>query len=230
MYERHSWIRQCKSQKFDAMINPRLTRPQPPKSDIAPWSPSTSFWHVTGLGGLTGGLNLKDGLTTTPPRGEKPSFRCHVLALVSRGRSSHLGWQTRNDCLQDFPESAFQLHVLLERRKRLFSEAKIPASSAEFLLGCCQEYLWILLDLKTWNRPIMAERKRDHSRPQMWLARLKHDREDCELDRTSFGSARYPFTRSWDVVGRLYCRAYPPMGERILLSALEPWGNTLTTN
>jgi hypothetical protein len=37
----------------------------------------------------------------------------------------------------------------MNSEKRLFYEAKIPASSAQFMLGCSQEYLWIVLDVKT---------------------------------------------------------------------------------
>lgn len=47
-------------------------------------------------------------------------------------------------------QSDFSFH--LEQLERLYWEAKIPVLSAEFILGYCQEYFWIVFDdRKNWE-------------------------------------------------------------------------------
>lgn len=75
---------------------------------------------------------------------------------------------------------------------------------------------------------MMAERERNHSRPHMWLAGLTHDREGAASLSGLPGTLR----RGHGMTLAVYM-VRPFLLWRTLSylpSALEPWGNTLTTN
>ena len=78
---------------------------------------------------------------------------------------------------------------------------------------------------------MMAERKRDHSRPWMWLARLKHHREGMSWTAPLSGLPG-TLSRGHGMELAAYIVELILLWRRLsyLLSAHEPWGNTLTTN